>query len=247
MVKNISNKLKEYYDNKFKNGSYSKNAVFLNPDPSHYHQKILNIIKDLSKNKKHLKILDIGCATGYLGAAIKKYGNHYVCGVEISEFAGKEAEKVLDNVIIRNIENIELPYPNDYFDVIICSDVLEHLFNPKDVLKKLRRYLNSDGIMIVVLPNVAHYSIRLTLLMGKWEYKNFGILDYGHVRFFTKKTAIEMFKDAGYKIEKIEPYIVLPFPLNIIDNRLGYIISKLFKELFSTLFAYTYMYILKKP
>nr|WP_240912232.1 class I SAM-dependent methyltransferase [Thermococcus sp. M39] len=241
----VHQSVKSLYEQKFKKGDYGKSAVFLNPDPHHYHQRILQIVKSINKTKPKLKVLDVGCATGYLSAPIKKFGDNLVYGVEISELAAKEAEKVLDGVIVGNIEEIDLPYPEGYFDVIICSDVLEHLFDPKNTLIRLKRYLNKDGVLLVVLPNVAHYTVRLALLRGKWEYQAHGILDIGHLRFFTKKSAVKMFKEAGYSIEGIIPYTVLPFPLNVLDKMLRRIFTRLFSRFCDTLFAYTYLYVLK--
>ena len=235
-----------FYDKRFEEGKYGKEAVHLSPDPNHYHQKILKIIKSESEDRS-LNILDVGCATGYLGAKAKTYNkNNYVCGIEISEIAAEMAKKSLDKVIVGNIEEIELPYPEKYFDIIICSDVIEHLFEPKKFLKKIKAYLRTEGIMLVVMPNVVHYTIRLAVLKGKWNYQSHGILDYGHLRFFTKDTAIKIFKDSGYSVEKTIPYISLPFPINVLDRMLKGAFTQLFTKRTNTLFAFTYLNILRK-
>ncbi len=231
------------YEQKFRKGDYGEKSCFLNPDPHHYHQRILQIVKAINKTKHNLKVLDVGCATGYLSASIKKFGNNSVYGVEISELAAREAKKVMDEVIVGNIEEIDLPYPKGYFDVIICSDILEHLFDPKNTLVKLRKYIKRNGLLLAVLPNIAHYTVRLALLKGKWEYQDHGILDIGHLRFFTKESAVKMFKDAGYSVENIIPYLVLPTPLNTGNIRKMFI--KLFSKFCDTLFAYTYLFMLK--
>ncbi|NJE12847.1 class I SAM-dependent methyltransferase [Thermococcus sp. LS2] len=189
---------------------YEDKALIYSLNLSRYsgHYKILKFIEAL--NKKPLTILDVGCATGYFGAKLKEMG-HKVYGVEISEKAGLEAKKLLDDVIIGDIEEIDLPYPERYFDVIICADVLEHLFNPKDVIIKLKRYLKHDGYLIASIPNVANWKIRFDLLKGKFEYSEVGPLDFGHIRFFTYYTAKRMFEEAGYKIEMVD------FNINIAD------------------------------
>jgi len=239
------NILKEYYEAKFKKRYYGEKAVYLNPDPNHYHQKILEIIKRHSKSKT-IKILDVGCATGYLGAAAKM-GKNYVCGIEISEKAAKEAKNVLDDVIVGNIEELELPYPKEYFDIIICSDVIEHLFDPKRILVKLRDYLKSGGKLLMVVPNVAWYGVRLMLLRGRWEYKEYGIMDYGHIRWFTKESGCKLLKGCGYNIEEIIPYVVLPLPLNFLDRYLiTGLLSKISSKIFDTIFSRTFLYVAKK-
>ena len=241
--KKKNNVVKSLYEQKFKKRDYGKSAIILNSD----HQRMLTIVKEINKTKNKLKILDVGCARGYLSGALKKLGENTICGIELSEIAAKEAEKYLDEVIIGNIEEIDLPYPTGYFDVIICSNILEHLFDPKNTLIKLKRYLNKDGVLLVILPNVAHYTVRLALLRGKWEYQDTGILDVGHIRFFTKKSAVRMFKEAGYSIEKILPSsIKLPFPFNVLDKMAERIFTKLFSKFCDTLVVYTYLYILRQ-
>ncbi|MBO8180931.1 MAG: class I SAM-dependent methyltransferase [Archaeoglobus sp.] len=244
MGSNKKNALGDYYDIKFKKEYYGKEAVFLSSDPNHYHQKILKIIEELSQDKP-LRILDVGCATGYLGAATKK-GKNYVCGVEISKEAAKEAKNKLDDVVVGNIEEIELPYPKEYFDVIICSDVVEHLFNPKETLIKLRSYLKPNGKLLMVVPNVAWYRVRLMLLTGKWEYKEHGIMDYGHIRWFTKESGVRLLKESGYDVEEIIPYIVLPSPLSFVDHIFMKLLSKVSSKFFDTIFSQAFLYVGRK-
>ena len=246
MLQELEEEIIHFYDSKFKTKKYGKEAVHLNLSPEHYHRKIIDIVREIKTVKKYnLKILDVGCATGYLGAVLKKFGCE-VYGVEISKEAIEEARKVLDEVIWGNIETINLPWEKESFDIIILSDILEHLFHPKKVLLKLKNYLKPEGYFLIVLPNVAHYSIRLMLLRGKWEYKDYGILDYGHLRFFTKDSAKNMIKECGLYIEKIIPYIVLPFPFNKINFILKGKLTKIIGRYFDKLFAITYLFIVKK-
>ena len=236
-------KSEEYYNKK--SNLY---LLDLNKDTPHY--KILNFINSL---KGSLIILDIGCATGYLGKELKKRG-HQVYGVEISEKAGKEAEKVLNGVIIGDIEEIDLPFPENYFDIIICADVLEHLFNPKEVLIKLKKYLKNDGYLIASIPNIANWKIRLELLKGKFEYKNIGLLDFGHIRFFTYYTAKKMFEETGYKIEYIDFNINLnDFPSvfkwvirAILKNKSTMQIWKKITRKFINFFGYQIIFVVSK-
>ena len=240
IVRNMSpnDVIANYYNSMFKSKNYGKRAVYLNPDPEHYHQRIIKIVKEIMLRKGiPLKILDVGCATGYLGAELKKLGN-IVYGIEISKEAAKIAKNFLDYVICDNIETMQLPWNDEFFDIIIMSDVIEHLFNPRDVLIKLRRILKKDGIFLITFPNIAHYSIRLMLLRGKWIYKNYGILDYGHIRFFTKDSAIRLINSSGLKVKRIIPWILLPKPFNMF--------RKIFYKCFDTLFAITYLIIAER-
>lgn len=162
------------------------------------HQKI---IKYVGSNKK---VLDVGCGAGYLGEIFKKNGC-YVVGIESDYDRARVAEKVLDKLIIDDIENIEdLDYPDNYFDVIVLADILEHLKSPDTVLIRLRKYLNKDGYIVISLPNIARIDIRLKLLCGNFNYEDTGILDKTHLRFFTKKTASGLLERCGYSITGID-------------------------------------------
>ena len=88
--------------------------------------------------------------------------------------------------------------------MIICSNILEHLYDPCGVLKTLFPYLKKDGRLIVSLRNIANWTIRLKLLFGKFEYERIGILDRSHIRFFTLRTAKRLIKDAGYRILSLD-------------------------------------------
>lgn len=188
-------------------------------------------------------ILDVGCAAGYIGGELKKNGNK-VFGLDISEKAVQDARKVLDDVIVGNIEDIILPYREKQFDVIICADVLEHLFQPEEVLAKLGKYLKDDGVIIVSLPNVAHWSVRLSLFWGRFEYEDAGLLDKGHIRFFTYDSALKMFGRAGYNIKKYDIVISLPKGLNKLASFLRF--NALLELLSPGFFGYQFIFCLSK-
>ena len=94
------------------------------------------------------------------------------------------------------------------FDYIILADIVEHLRDPWDFLKKVRRFLKQDGRVIVSIPNVCHVTNLWNMLHGNWEYKEAGILDRTHLRFFTKKSFSRYLEQAGFKIQSIEPNII---------------------------------------
>ncbi len=162
-------------------------------------------ILDLIKIKQYPKrILDIGCSVGTLGIEIKKkYKGVLVYGIEYDEKMAEYAKKFLDKVICGDIEEIDLlkNFEKEYFDVIIFADLLEHLKNPWEVLKKSKYILKKDGIVIASIPNVRHYSTIVSLVFfNYWPYRNRGINDKTHLRFFTIRNIYKMFKDAGFKI-----------------------------------------------
>lgn len=151
------------------------------------------------------KVLDVGCGVGVTGQYLKNQMQvKEIVGIELNAEAANQARAVLDQVIIGDIQQIELPFGPDYFDCIICADVLEHLFDPWAVLKKLKTYLKPTGWMLLSVPNLQHWSMIFKLLAGKWDYQLEGILDSTHIRFFTRSSLRDMVEQAGLEIETIE-------------------------------------------
>lgn len=150
------------------------------------------------------KVLDVGCAKGILGETIKKKYGCEVYGVELNEAIAAEAMTKLNTVFCVDIEKADLPFHND-LDVIIFADILEHLIDPWTALKNTLKWLKPDGIIVASIPNTAHYSIVSDLLRGQWDYIPFGLLCITHLRFFTKRTIVEMFEKNGFSVLTIQP------------------------------------------
>ena len=175
-----------------------KEELMFNPSPHSPHMKI---IKYIGNNKK---VLDVGCSTGYIAKELRKK-ECSVVGIELDEAGAEIARKYCDEVIVADVEEIkELPFPDKFFDVMIFSDVLEHLKRPDLVLIAFKKNLNPEGFTIASIPNIARLELRMKLLFGKFDYEESGILNKGHLRFFTRKTAKELFKNSGYNITKID-------------------------------------------
>jgi O-antigen biosynthesis protein len=156
-------------------------------------------------NRRSQRILDVGCAAGKVGAGLKARQNAEVWGIECNAQAAAEAGKHLDRVIQTPVEQALAQLPQGYFDSIILADVLEHLTDPAAVLAGLAEKLTSNGELIVSLPNVAHWSVLQGLLEGSWEYQDAGILDRTHLRFFTRKSALDLFTAAGFSAASVTP------------------------------------------
>lgn len=144
-------------------------------------------------------VLDVGCAQGIIGKILKNELNCKVYGVDIDKDAICAAEslgcydKIYNfDITNRTGEEFEL-FINDQnkFDYIIFSDVLEHFFNPADVLIFSLKMLNKNGKILISIPNIAHYDIVYGLLNDKFNYSDMGILDNTHLRFFTKNSFAE--------------------------------------------------------
>lgn len=157
---------------------------------------IINLID--AKKDKDFKVLEVGCACGGTLLEIKnKYKNATTFGIELNQNAAKVASSCAQ-VISANIEEVELEFPEGYFDYIIFADVLEHLQNPWKALQTIRKHLKLGGKILASIPNVMHYSVIRNLLAGSWTYEDAGILDKTHLRFFTLKEIDKMFSGAGY-------------------------------------------------
>lgn len=150
------------------------------------------------------RVLDVGCGGGDLGYILKEK-NCEITGWDLKLDrinANRDFYKTLEE---RNIE--VQGFGNEKYEVIIFSDVLEHLNDPETVLKKSRESLMPKGTILVSLPNVAYLDNRLGLLKGNWNYTDDGILDRTHLKFFTLSTAKQLLVSAGFKINDWEPEI----------------------------------------
>ncbi len=145
-----------------------------------------------------MKILEIGCGAGSTGKLLKEQNKgREVVGVEFNKEAAKSASGVLDKVFTGDIEKLTLPYPKRYFDAIIYADVLEHLNNPEALLKKHKQLLKDDGLMVMSIPNVQHFTVINQLMAGRWTYTDEGLLDRTHLRFFTLYEIRQMLERLG--------------------------------------------------
>lgn len=168
---------------------------------------------------RNLKILDIGCGTGVLGSYFMKNQNCNVIGIEINQKAYEIAKDNLDDVIKGNVETIDLSFEKNYFDVIIMGDVLEHLVNPVSTLLKLQPFLKEKGNILITVPNVRNWKVVSKLLFDdSWEYADWGILDFTHMRFFTKKSIISLLNRSSISVMKAERIIQKPSKSNLINR-----------------------------
>ncbi len=164
--------------------------------------------------------LDFGCSTGYFGSYIKNNKNCKVYGVEISSDK-IEASKVLDGVYSFDLDSDwpEQIYERKY-DYLFFGDVLEHLKDPTDALKKTHRLLKDNGKIFVSIPNIGHISVRLELLRGSFIYETMGILDNTHLQYFTLDTFTTNAKKAGFNAKLID-YTANDIPREIIEKQLS--------------------------
>lgn len=146
-------------------------------------------------------VLDVGCNRGQTGKVLKEAIGCKVIGIDNSPRALKEAQKVLDKVILADIESPKEPF-GDKFDMIILSNILEHLRDPLAILKSLKPQLKPTAYFLIAVPNIAFWPVRLSLLRGEFNYKDEGILNKNHLRFFTCKNLEKLLNDVDLEIEE---------------------------------------------
>ena len=159
---------------------------------------------------EHASVLDIGCGDGFLARELAARGNR-VTGVDVvPEPAERSAMTAYHQANVsaglRPVKHaLDAAAP---FDVIVLADVVEHTASPETLLRDCAPLLSSTGRLVVTVPNVANFFIRLSLLFGKFTYTDRGILDRTHLRFFTVATARALAEEAGYRVEDLRGTVV---------------------------------------
>jgi 2-polyprenyl-3-methyl-5-hydroxy-6-metoxy-1,4-benzoquinol methylase len=152
--------------------------------------------------------LEVGCREGNHSKLLKSklqtlketWGIEPDSNIQLIQEAKSNLDCFINDYMTRDTE-----LPKKYFDLIIFNDVLEHMYDPWDILLLSKELLTEDGILVISLPNIRHRSILFNLLFkDDFEYKDQGILDITHLRFFTETTMKKMLEDCGYEILRIE-------------------------------------------
>src|SRR6266481_2525598 len=129
------------------------------------------------------RVLELGCNTGFISRHLAERGCR-VTGVEIDSTAAAIAQKWCEKVLVCDLNQSGWTQKlSSRFETVMCGDVLEHLVEPARTLQELAPMIAPEGKVIICLPNIAHWSIRLKLLAGKFNYEPTGILDSTHLRF----------------------------------------------------------------
>ncbi len=198
---------------------------------------ILAAVTDLTRGRT-ADILDIGCDTGRLMLTLRTEHGQRVFGLDNNLGA-------LDLAVARGLPVLNfdvvgewgLPFPDDSFDGAILGDVIEHVRDPELLLGRVARTVVVGGFIVVSVPNVAFIETRVRLLFGRFDYRQAGTLDRGHLRFFTRKTLVDTLERAGLVVEAMRPYTA---------NRSVQFLRPLWR-LMPGLFAYQILAIARKP
>lgn len=147
-------------------------------------------------------VLEVGCGTGNFSSGLDSSAEKW--GIEMQKDAAEIAKARLFKVIHGDYDSVENLLPDNYFDLIICNDVIEHMPDHDDFLDKVKNKLKIGGYVVSSIPNVRYYKNLYELLFLKdWKYRNGGILDNTHLRFFTEKSITDCIKRHGYEINQM--------------------------------------------
>lgn len=149
---------------------------------------------------KTAKVLDVGCWNGSLGRALMAACDVIVDGIEVSPLQGKLALESGYRTVYTADLNTEIPKIDTRYDFVLFGDVLEHLIDPWQALAMLSRLGKPDGRILLSIPNVGFALNRITHLLGRWDYRDYGIMDRTHLRFFTYSTMLALVESADLKL-----------------------------------------------
>jgi 2-polyprenyl-3-methyl-5-hydroxy-6-metoxy-1,4-benzoquinol methylase len=149
-------------------------------------------------------MLDVGCGRGGFGRSVKERSTLEVTGIEMDPVAAEVAASRYDHVINGTFPD-DLP-EGAVYDCIVFNDILEHLVDPWSALRAASGILAPGGVVVASIPNMRYWPVFWALLTrGEWRYVSDGVLDRAHLRFFTGRSAEEMFTDSGFRIVRMTP------------------------------------------
>lgn len=148
------------------------------------------------------KVLEVGCGEGRFSGEIA--GGEERWGIEPDAGAAEAARSRLDTVINASFQEALAELPLRHFDTVICNDVIEHMSDHDWFLDIIKSRMTPGGVLVGSLPNVRYYQNLFSLVVAKdWEYKDAGILDRTHLRFFTEKSLRRTLRSHGFRVEEM--------------------------------------------
>jgi 2-polyprenyl-3-methyl-5-hydroxy-6-metoxy-1,4-benzoquinol methylase len=161
------------------------------------------------------RILDLGCSGGSLASRVRALG-HHVTAVDVVELPGVRSR--VDHFVCADLDHGLPAEVRELgpFDVVMTADVLEHLRDPGLLLEQVRPLLRPRGMLIASVPNFGHWYARIRAVLGLFDYDQRGVLDRGHLRFFTRRSFMRLLRNAGFSITRYE---ATGLPLEVLTRR----------------------------
>jgi 2-polyprenyl-3-methyl-5-hydroxy-6-metoxy-1,4-benzoquinol methylase len=150
---------------------------------------------------RYARVLEIGCDEGDFAARLQGE----VWGVEPDAQAAAVAAGRLHRVLVGTFAAMRDALPRGYFDVVVCNDVIEHMADHDHFLREIGAHIAPGGVLVGSVPNMRHYRALFELLVLRdWDYRDTGVLDRTHLRFFTARSLRRSLERAGFQIERFQ-------------------------------------------
>ncbi len=191
----------------------------MNPENRHIYEYVVDLTEQTAAvHVMHLvgqskRVLEVGCGPGSITKILAQEGQCRVTGLELDPEAIKKVRPYCETVIQTDLNSADWPCLLDgveQFDVLVAADVLEHLYDPWATLKRMASFISQNGYLVVSLPHAGHAAVVSCLINGDLEYRDWGLLDRTHIRFFGFKNIEKLFAQADLKI--IDARYVIKFP-----------------------------------
>jgi glycosyltransferase involved in cell wall biosynthesis len=195
------------------------------------------------------RVLDVGCTDGRFGSIVRSFGFH-VTGVDVEKHEG--VGERLDGFVEADLNHGLPDEVEGQFDYVVAADVLEHTIAPDALLSEMASRLTRDGVILVSIPNFAHWYPRVRVATGRFDYDQRGILDRGHVRFFTRRSFERMLDDCG--VEVVTRTVVGSPITDVLERgptsagrivRAAAAIDRAAALVWPTMFGYQFLYVLR--
>lgn len=169
-----------------------------------------HVVRMVGRSKR---VLDLGCGPGSITRVLTRDYNCHVTAADFDVTAVERVKQYCDHAL-----QLDLSSPDwvtsfrdkPKFDVLVAADVLEHLYDPWSTLAKATDLISEDGYLVISLPHVGHASIAACLFDGDFEYREWGLLDRTHIRFFGLKNMEDLLGSAGLKIVDFQYVLRIP-------------------------------------
>ncbi len=149
---------------------------------------------------RYTRVLEIGCGNGGFSRYLDKRAELW--GVEPNKEAADQAQNNGYKMLAGEFNSVFDRLPSNYFDLVICNDVIEHMVDHDYFLSRIKMKMTSDGVIMGSVPNMRNYRALVELLVRKdWPYMDEGVLDRTHLRWFTEKSFKRALLQHGYEIE----------------------------------------------
>lgn len=189
--------------------------VHLQTIPYRSHHLLAQAVLDVTRPGD--RVLEFGVSSGYFASVLVGAGLR-VDGHDLDPVAAERARAVCGEVHVGDLQTFDVDQLDGAYDVLLFGDTLEHVPDPPAVLRRLRTRLAPGGALIISIPNIANWAIRLGLLAGRFDYTDRGIMDRTHLRFYTRRSLLEMLGEAGFDVERL--VVSVPVPL-VTDESIG--------------------------